>query len=439
MANATEPATSRWGALAGFVLVASANQMLWLNFTPITTGVSKSLGVSQSAIGWLSEIFPLLYVVLAVPVGKALDRWFRPTLLVGAGLTAVGAVLRCIDQRYTVILAGQVLIAVGQPAVLNAITGVSSRYLSADHRPVGIAIGSAGTFLGFVAAFVLGAIFGSSGLSSILVIGAVYSVVAAVVLAASMRGVAPTALTATDSEVTSRAVRVLWSDRVLRTLAGLVFVGFGAFVALSTWLETLLKPAGVLSGTTDTLLTFMVVAGVAGCALLPPVAASRDWEAVLLAGSAVALVASCLLLAAVPGVVTAGISLPVLGLLLLPALPVVLELAERRAGSAGGAATAVLWLAGNAGGIVVALIVQALQTRPAAAFVALALTGATALPLTVTLGRQLRGERTADHIDMGHATAVPLRGQHDEYRVSDRVAGQSAPPGSRGLVDDSGP
>ena len=377
----------------GFVLVASANQMLWLNFTPVTTGVSKSLGVSQSAIGWLSEIFPLLYVVLAVPVGKALDRWFRPTLLAGAVLTAVGAVLRSVDQRYSVILAGQVLIALGQPAVLNAITGVATRYLSSNHRPVGIAIGSAGTFVGFVAAFVLGAVFGASGLRSILIIGAVYSVVAVAVLAASTRGAVPPVLVATDAEVTSRAIRELWSDRVLRTLAGLVFVGFGAFVALSTWLETLLKPAGVTSSTTDTLLTLMVVAGVVGCALLPPAAAARDRQAVLLAGSAIALIVSCLLLAAVPGVVAGGVTLPVLGLLLLPALPVVLELAERRAGAAGGAATAVLWLAGNLGGIVVALIVQALQTSPTAAFLALAVTGATALPLAVTLRRQLLHEQ----------------------------------------------
>ena len=395
MGNGREPATSRWGAVFGFVLVASANQMLWLNFTPVTTGVSKSLGVSQSAIGWLSEIFPLLYVVLAVPVGKALDRWFRPTLLAGAALTAAGAVLRSVDQRYSVILAGQVLIALGQPAVLNAITGVATRYLSGDDRPVGIAFGSAGTFVGFVAAFVLGAAFGASGLRSILVIGAVYSVVAAIVLATSTRGAVPAALVTTDAEVTSAAVRELWSDRVLRTLAGLVFVGFGAFVALSTWLETLLKPAGVSSSTTDTLLTIMVVAGIAGCALLPPAAASRDRQAVLLAGSAMALIVNCLLLAAVPGVVAGGLTLPVLGLLLLPALPVVLELAERRAGAAGGAATAVLWLAGNAGGIVVALIVQGLQTSPTGAFVALAATGATALPLTIALGRQLRDEQPA--------------------------------------------
>lgn len=378
--------------MSGFVLVAAANQMLWLNFAPITTGTAKSLGVSQSAVGWLSEIFPLLYVVLAIPAGKALDRWFRPTLMAGAVLTAGGAVVRAVDHRYAVILAGQMLVAIGQPAVLNAITGTASRYLPVEQRPLGIAVGSAGTFVGFVAAFVLGAVFGASGLGTILLVSALYSVLAFVVLALGLRGPVPASVLVPDTEVSSQAVRTLWGDHVLRSLAGLVFLGFGVFVALSTWIETLLKPAGVSSATVDTLLTCMVIAGVVGCVFVPPVAASRQWQAAVLGLSAIAIVACCLVLAAVPGTVGAALTLPVLGLLLLPDLPVVLELAERRAGPAGGAATAILWLAGNGGGIAVALVVQALQSRPTAAFVTLAVTGAIAIPLAVGLGRQLRSE-----------------------------------------------
>ena len=64
--------------------------MLWLTFTPITTPSAHHYGVSVNDIGWLAEIFPLLYVLLAVPAASLLDRWFRPTLAVGALLTAVG-------------------------------------------------------------------------------------------------------------------------------------------------------------------------------------------------------------------------------------------------------------------------------------------------------------------------------------------------------------
>lgn len=386
---------SRWGPVIGLALVASANQMLWLNFTPITTGTATSLWVSKSAIGWLSEIFPLLYVVFAIPVGRALDKWFRPALLAGGGVTAIGALVRTVDHRYAVILAGQMLIALGQPAILNAITGTASRYLATDHRPLGIAVGSAGTFVGFVAAFLLGLSFGASGLGRILNISAAYSVLALVVLAVTLYGPVREIAPRSDLEVSSRALRELWDDKVLRTLAGLVFVGFGAFIAFSTWAETLLKPAGVSSRTTDTLLTIMVVAGVAGCAVIPPLVANKGLQAAVLLASAGTAVFSCLLLAITPGVAAGAVALPLLGLLLLPDLPIILELAERRAGPSAGAVTAILWMAGNAGGIVVALVVQGLQSQPAAAFVAMAASGALAIPLAMALGRQLRGESRA--------------------------------------------
>lgn len=385
---------SRWGPIVGFALVASANQMAWLNFAPITTGAASRLGVSQSAIGWLSEMFPLLYVLLAVPIGMALDRWFRTTLVAGAVSSAGGSALRLAGHGYGPIVAGQVLIAVAQPAVLNAITGTATRYLSDRHRPVGIAVGSAGTFLGFIFAFVLGAAFGARQLHAILLISAIYAVASLAVLAAAIRGpVRELAVVkggdGSGGSAAPSRVRQLWRDRVLRNLAALVFLGFGAFIAVTTWAETLLKPAGVSSGATGTLLTVMVVAGVLGCVVIPPVAATRSAQAQAVIVSAVAVAGCCLLLAAAPGVAAASIALPILGLLLLPDLPIILELAERRAGPAGATATATLWLAGNAGGIVVALVIQGLQRAPTAAFLVLAAAGMGALPLCALLRRQL--------------------------------------------------
>jgi predicted MFS family arabinose efflux permease len=388
---------SRWGPIVGFVLVASANQMAWLNFAPITTGAAARLGVSQSAIGWLSEMFPLLYVLLAIPIGVVLDRWFRSTLAAGAVLTAGGSALRVAGHGYGPIVAGQLLIAFAQPAVLNAITGTATRYLSEGHRPVGIAVESAGTFLGFIFAFLLGAAFGAEHLHAILVISAIYAVASLAVLVVAIRGPVRelAIMQGGDDGVGAAApsrIRQLWGDRVLRNLSALVFLGFGTFIALTTWVETLLKPAGVSSGTTDTLLTVMVVAGVVGSVVIPPVAASRSVQAQAVIVSAVAITGCCLLLAVAPGVVAASISLSIIGLLLLPDLPVILELAERRAGPAGGTATATLWLAGNAGGIVVALILQGLQSAPAAAFAVLAVAGLLALPLCVLLRSQLHRE-----------------------------------------------
>jgi len=74
-----------------------------------------------------------------------------------------------------------------------------------------------------------------------------------------------------------------------------------------------------------------------------------------------------------------------MGLILLPALPVILTATERLAGPAAGTAGAIVWMAGNLGGLVVALIVQALVHHPFAAFMAMAVVSFMGLPLVARL------------------------------------------------------
>jgi len=135
----TQPPPSRWSVIAAFALVGAAAQILWLNFAGVTTVAAEHYGVSENAIGWLAQVFPLCYVVLAIPAGLVLDRWFRAGLAAGATLTAVGAGLRLVGDGYGWLLAGQVVAAVAQPLVLNAITGVTGHYLVAKDQPAGIA------------------------------------------------------------------------------------------------------------------------------------------------------------------------------------------------------------------------------------------------------------------------------------------------------------
>jgi predicted MFS family arabinose efflux permease len=78
-----ESARSDWTPVIWYALVAAAVQMLWLTFAAITTDSARRYGVSDTAVGWLSEIFPLLYVVLAIPAGALLDNRFRSAAGVG--------------------------------------------------------------------------------------------------------------------------------------------------------------------------------------------------------------------------------------------------------------------------------------------------------------------------------------------------------------------
>ena len=280
------------------------------------------------------------------------------------------------------VLAGQLIIAIAQPFVLNALTKLAGEYLEARHRATGIALGSASIFGGFVLALVLGSVLShASQIGVLLLIGAACASAAAIVLLIVLRHPGHwegAVLIATGPQ----RLRIVWSDPVMRALTGMFLAGFGVFVAMSTWLQALLKPAGVSSSTAGALLVEMVLAGVLASALLAPWVAMRGAEAMLLRLVVIVTAAGCVALAMWPGAAAGVVVMFFVGALLLTALPVVLEIAERRAGDAGATAAALLWLAGNAGGLIVALIVQALLKEPAAAFAVIASVMVLALPLT---------------------------------------------------------
>jgi predicted MFS family arabinose efflux permease len=379
--------TSRRGVVVAYALVAAATQMLWLTYAAITTDTAHAYGVSESTVGWLSEIFPLLYVVLAIPAGVLLDRWFRPVLASGAVLVATGGLIRLGGLSFGWALAGQVVVAIAQPIVLSAVGKLAAEYLPVAQRPTGIAIGSAGSFVGMLVAVLLGPTLGAHGhLDRLLGVEAALAAAAAIGLAALLRRPAP----ATHPEPAAQAqvlgglgpARALWALAQMRILCGLVFIGFGVFVALSTWLQVLLHPDGVSDDTAGALLVAMILAGVVGCAALPAVVARRGAERRYMGAAVAASAIGCAALGALPWIGARGAVLVAIGVVLLPALPIVLAAAEQLAGTAAaGSAGAIVWMAGNLGGLVVALIVQVLVHHPLPAFLAMAVVSLLGAPL----------------------------------------------------------
>ncbi|HZL48496.1 MAG TPA: MFS transporter [Solirubrobacteraceae bacterium] len=370
--------------IIAYSLVCAATQLLWLTYAAITTETARRYGVSVGAVGWLAEIFPLLYVVLAIPAGILLDRWFRPALATGGALVALGGFVRLGGETFAWAMAGQVIVAVAQPVVLSAVSKLAGEYLPADQRATGIAVGSAGTFVGILLALVLGPTLGAHGqLERLLVVEAVLAVIPAAALVIVLRR--PGHASEEHAAIEGSAARALWALPPMRTLCGLVFVGFGIFVALATWLQTLLAPAGVSETAAGGLLVGMVLAGTVACAVLPPLVARRHAERGFMRGAVLVGCFGCVALGLAPWLGVRALAIVAMGVVLLPALPIILTAAEQLAGSAAGTAGAIVWLAGNLGGLVVALLVQILVHHPLAAFLAMGAVSLLGLPLAARL------------------------------------------------------
>lgn len=370
---------SRWVVFLAYGLLAAASQALFVNYAPVTGDAARHFGVSVGAIGWLSQVFPLVYVLLAIPAGLALDRFLRPALVAGAVLTAAGAFLRLVADDFTWAFVGQVVAAAGQPFVLNAIPGLAVGYLAAKDRATGIAAASSATFGGMVLGYLLGAFLpGENHIRLLTLITALIALDAGLCLVGALR-VAP--VTGSPVPVTGglRAFRAAFGYRYIRRLCAVVAIPMGTFIALATFAQSLLAPAGVPESTAGLILAGTMIAGVLGCAVVP-VWADRRGREVGLMGAWIAFTAvACLHLALVPSTPMAFLMLLGTGFVLLPALPIVLSLSERHAVDAESTAAGLIWLAGNLGGVVLATVIGFLVTSPAIAFAALS--GATLLAL----------------------------------------------------------
>ena len=347
---------NRWVILAGYALLAASTQLLWLAYAPITTQTHKIMGVSQGAVGDLAVIFPLMYVVLALPAGRWLDASFARALGFGAVLTAGGGLLRLAGpSSYGWAVAGQFVIAAGQPFVLNSITKVASRYFPVRERTTAVSIGSVAIFAGILAAVLSGGpLFDAGGLRLLLSVQAAVAVLAAVRSPAAFPG---------DPSV-AVSLRWLRGDRFIWLLAGLLFVGMGVFNAVATWLDSILTHFGH-GGASGYLIAIMTAGGIVGGALLPDIVAKRDQRRRMLQIAVVVSAVAFAVLAGVHSPAVGGVVLFVAGFFLLAGLPVVLDWSELHAGpERAGAAAGFLLLSGNLGGVILALIVQAVVGNP---------------------------------------------------------------------------
>ena len=393
-----------WVAVSAHAVVAGLTQLLWLTYAPIATEAGTHLAVSTGAIGWLTNVFPLIYVLLAIPAGLALDRWPARTMWIGTALVAAGAALRVLADDYAGALAGQILISIAQPILLGGVAVIAATRLPEASRPAGIAVGSAGVFGGLLLGIAMPSLFDGEHIDGLLLTQAGLAIAGALAMIVAVgRGASGVAAAgATGAGAHHESIRELLRDPFQRTLLALSAGGFGAFVALLTWLQALLEPAGISEDTSGGLLLLLVTAGLITTAFVPAAVVARRAEGAMLRAALPVAGAACLILAVAPPLAVVAIALAVVGALLLPALPVMLELAEQHAGaSSSGAASALIWLAGNLGGFVMALAVQLVLDAPAAGFALIALA---TFAISATAGRRVGAQLAARQVPGPAAT-----------------------------------
>ncbi len=344
----------KWVVLAAFAGTALASQMLWLNFATILTVIETKYGVDESTANLLTIVFPLFYVVFSIPSGMLIDRkGYRFSVLWGSVVQAAASLVRIFDDSFAFLLAGQIGIAVAQPFIVNGISKLAADWFDEDEGAAANGIGTVGMFTGM--ALALGAtppIVEAWNLRTAMVVFSFISLAAAVVYAVVDRKPAPAESTSGGRV----SVLPLLKDKRLLLLFGLAFLGLGFFNGFTGWLEQILAPQGIKPVEAGMVGSAVIGGGIVGAAIVPLLSDKlKRRKPFLLACVVFALCITYPLGTGSRFAVLLGLG-AFLGFFFLPAFALLLEMCSELAGEKHtGAATGILMLVGNAGGVVVSL------------------------------------------------------------------------------------
>jgi cyanate permease len=267
----------RWVVLLAFMTIVAVNQLLWITFAPITGSAAKFYGVSDMSIGLLSMSFMIVYVAVSIPASWVIDTYgIRIAVGIGAVLTGVFGLLRGLTAKdYTWVLVSQILIAVGQPFILNAVTKVAARWFPIQERATASGLGTLAMYLGISAGLALTPLLSIRlGISGMLMLYGILSVAAALVFFVLVRECPPTPPCRPDQEERSLVfdgLKRIVRDRNFVFLMLIFFVGLGVFNGVTTWIEDIVRPRGFSSTQAGIAGGLMIAGGLAGALVFPPI------------------------------------------------------------------------------------------------------------------------------------------------------------------------
>jgi cyanate permease len=265
----------RWIMLAVYMFIVAMNQLLWINFAPITSEAMQYYGVSELWIGILSMSFMVIFILFSIPASWIIDTYgLRVGVGIGALLTGIFGISRGFaGTNFNLVLVSQIGIAIGQPFLLNAITKLSARWFPIQERAIASGLGTLSMYIGILCGMIITPFLTlSSGIDGMLYFFGVISVIAAVTFIIFAKEGPPTAPCLPGQEERALVLdgfKIILASKDFRWLMFIFFIGLGVFNSVTTWIEGILNPrnisvtqAGIAGGV-------MIAAGIVGAVVIP--------------------------------------------------------------------------------------------------------------------------------------------------------------------------
>ena len=332
--------------------------MLWLNFAPLVSFIQIKYGVSELMVSSLLLSFPFLYVLLSLHSGTMIDKkGYRYVIILGSIISAAFACLRIVDNNFCILLIGQTGIAVGQPYIINGISKLISDWFSKEHSAMATGIGTAGMLIGMALGMGLTPMLNDSlGFQKNMIVFAIISVIVTLIFIFFGKE-----NNLEKSEVVAKSamieIKALLKSRTLILLFMIAFLALGFFNGLTTWLEPILKPNEINAEQVGMIGAYIILGGILGSVIIPALSDKFRMRKPFLILGCIVTIGLLFPLCNGSSITLLSLLGGLIGFFFLPGYALLLSMCEEVSGAEkAGTATGVLMLAGNAGAVVVIIL-----------------------------------------------------------------------------------
>ncbi|HEY7280478.1 MAG TPA: MFS transporter [Actinomycetota bacterium] len=365
--GATSHRPGSWGVLGSYVALVASSHVLWISFASVTAKAAHVFHTTDTSIGLLVSVGPLCSALLSIPAGLVADRHGYRSPLLWAGLaTFVFAAVRPLAGNLAVLLLLTIGLLLPQPFLINAVADLVNRHFPEDEAATATGVGTMAIFLGITIGLVATPpLVDALGMRGTQFVYAGLALVTLLVFWRMAPRAVPERLVSPEELSVRQALRRVLRSRTQWKLSVALFLGFGFYLGITSWLEEILKPRGIDDTGAGLVAGMITIAGVVGSVALGAASDRIRRRTPFLIAAGVVAAPTLWLLGHVGSMAALLVVAFALGFFLLPALPIAIAVASEDPSlgtQVGSTAVGVMLLAGNLGGAVVVAVMGALKS-----------------------------------------------------------------------------
>ena len=386
----------RWVVLIFFGLILVIQAFLWISFAPIESAVERALGVSAMQVRLLALIGPFMFIIVSSSAGSLADRrGFKFATGIGVIMMCAAGIVKAVtphlissgDAQYWIYFFMQMLGGTGSAFAIANLSKMPIKWFPEKQRALGTGLTTMWMYLGTVIGLPLVAIVANvpekaklaltpvsvlqADLNRVLLVVAIIVGAVSVLFFLFVKENPPTP-TGPMPEVEEMSLRKSFPRFMriasFRAMCFISLIGYGIYMALTVTMEKIITYHG--AGFTANFASFVAagitLGGIVGAAVIPEISERVGLRKPFLILATLVAMPTVFLIAFIGNKTVDLSSAIIMGLFLLPALPIIFtmvgemkEIGPRLAATAVG----ILFAIGSIGSVLIPYLMEILSKK----------------------------------------------------------------------------